>query len=205
MIVRVEIGRFLTVVSDPEERIVFDSEQKKYHLLRESAARLWDQVSNGGDYELEAADEAGPGEDAIALLIEAGLIRAVGEEPVVESARVSRRTWMRKTGQATAAALVLPLVATISTPGMVLGQRVRSTQSTLMSGDNWDPSPNGGGGSGGSGGSKGGGGSGGSKGGGGSGGSKGGGSGGSKGGGGSGGSKGGGGSGGSKGSGGGGW
>ncbi len=48
MNVRVDENRFLSVACEPEERVVFDRQEKQYHLLRESAARLWDEIGEAG-------------------------------------------------------------------------------------------------------------------------------------------------------------
>ncbi|HEY7472427.1 MAG TPA: hypothetical protein VIE68_08785 [Gemmatimonadota bacterium] len=118
MNVRVDPNRFLSVVCEPEERIVFDRKEAKYHLLRESAARLWDEICEGGTFEV--ASVVAEGEDPVALLAEAGLL---GIEAVpVSGERITRRVWLRRTGKVSAAAIVLPLVATITTPNFGLGQ-----------------------------------------------------------------------------------
>jgi hypothetical protein len=118
MNVRVEENRFLSVPCEPEERIVFDRQEKKYHLLRQSAARLWDEIGEGGAFDLAAVTSEA--DDPIAQLVDAGLISI---EPDQSAPRgVTRRVWLTRTGKASAAALVLPLVATIATPRFVLGQ-----------------------------------------------------------------------------------
>lgn len=71
MKILVDAGRFLSVPCDSEEYLVFDREERKYHLLRESAARLWDQIQAGGHFDLEGVEEAA---DPVALLSEFGLI-----------------------------------------------------------------------------------------------------------------------------------
>jgi hypothetical protein len=116
--VRVEPNRFLSVACEPDERIVFDRKETKYHLLRDSAARLWDEICEGGTFEV--APVAAEAEDPIALLVEAGLIGV--EAGPVAGEGITRRVWLRRTGKASAAAVVLPLIATISTPRLGLGQ-----------------------------------------------------------------------------------
>ena len=114
--VHVERNRFLSVACEPGERIVFDRKETRYHLLRDSAARLWDEIGEGGTFELSPPDP--DAEDPLTLLMEAGLVgpaAAAGEE-------LTRRVWLRRTGKASAAAIVLPLVATISAPQLALGQ-----------------------------------------------------------------------------------
>lgn len=118
MNVRVEENRFLSVPCEPDERIVFDRKETKYHLLRDSAARLWDEICEGGTFEVAATP--GEGQDPVALLAEAGLV-GIEEDPL-SSEGITRRVWLRRTGKVSAAAVVLPLVASISTPRMVLGQ-----------------------------------------------------------------------------------
>ena len=117
MNVRVEPNRFLSVACDPDERIVFDRKETKYHLLRDSAARLWDEICEGGTFEV--APVATEGEDPIAMLADAGLL---GFDETVPSEGITRRVWLRRTGKVSAAAMVLPIVATISTPTLSLGQ-----------------------------------------------------------------------------------
>ncbi|HET6617275.1 MAG TPA: hypothetical protein VFH69_05650 [Gemmatimonadota bacterium] len=117
MNVRVEPNRFLSVACDPDERIVFDRKETTYHLLRDSAARLWDEICEGGTFEV--APVATEGEDPIAMLAEAGLL---GVEESASSEGITRRVWLRRTGKVSAAAMVLPLVATITTPTLSLGQ-----------------------------------------------------------------------------------
>ena len=118
MNVRVDENRFLSVSCEPEERVVFDRQEKKYHLLRQSAARLWDEIGEGGAFDLAAVTSEA--DDPIGQLVAAGLISI---EPDQSAPRgVTRRVWLTRTGKASAAALVLPLVATIATPQFVLGQ-----------------------------------------------------------------------------------
>jgi len=116
--VRVDENRFLSVACEPEERVVFDRQETKYHLLRDAAARLWDEIGEGGSFDL--ASVVSETEDPIAQLVEAGLLSV---EPGQTAARgISRRVWLTRTGKASAAAVVLPLVATIATPRFALGQ-----------------------------------------------------------------------------------
>jgi hypothetical protein len=117
MNVRVEPNRFLSVVCEPDERIVFDRKETKYHLLRDSAARLWDDICDGGTFEVSA--NPSEEQDPVALLAEAGLI---GIDEAVSSEGITRRVWLRRTGKVSAAAVVLPLVASITTPRLALGQ-----------------------------------------------------------------------------------
>jgi hypothetical protein len=120
MNVRVDENRFLSVSCEPEERVVFDRQEKKYHLLRQSAARLWDEIGEGGAFDLAAVTSEA--DDPIGQLVAAGLISI---EPDQSAPRgVTRRVWLTRTGKASAAALVLPLVATIATPQLVLGQEL---------------------------------------------------------------------------------
>lgn len=116
MNVRVEPNRFLSVSCEPDERIVFDRKETKYHLLRESAARLWDDICEGGTFEVAAGPD---GNEPLTLLAEAGLI---GIDDDASSEGITRRVWLRRTGKVSAAAVVLPLVASITTPRLVLGQ-----------------------------------------------------------------------------------
>jgi hypothetical protein len=122
MNVSVEVGRFLSVTCDPDERIVFDRREDKYHLLRQSAARLWDEIGEGGTFDVEAVGDEPEG-DPIAQLRDAGIIE-IAASPGADGRgdRISRRSWMSRTGKVTAAAIVLPLVATISSPSLILGQ-----------------------------------------------------------------------------------
>lgn len=116
MNVHVERNRFLSVACEPGERIVFDRKEARYHLLRDTAARLWDEIGEGGTFELTPSETGA--EDPVSLLIDAGLL-----EPTAAAGEgVTRRVWLRRTGKASAAALVLPLVATISAPQLALGQ-----------------------------------------------------------------------------------
>jgi hypothetical protein len=118
MNVRVDENRFLSVPCEPEERVVFDRQEKKYHLLREAAARLWDEIGEGGAFDL--ATVTSEAEDPLAQLVDAGLVSI---EPDQSAPRgITRRVWLTRTGKASAAAIVLPLVATIATPRFVLGQ-----------------------------------------------------------------------------------
>ena len=126
MNVRVEPNRFLSVACDPDERIVFDRKETRYHLLRDSAARLWDEICDGGTFEV--APVATEGEDPIAMLAEAGLL---GVEEAVSSEGITRRVWLRRTGKVSAAAMVLPIVATITTPTLSLGQTEASVEEGL--------------------------------------------------------------------------
>lgn len=118
MNVRVEPNRFLSVACEPDERIVFDRKETKYHLLRESAARLWDDICDGGTFDVSS--NPSEGQDPVALLAEAGLIGI--DEDAVPSEGITRRVWLRRTGKVSAAAVVLPLVASITTPRLALGQ-----------------------------------------------------------------------------------
>ena len=118
MNVRVEENRFLSVACEPDERIVFDRKETRYHLLRDSAARLWDEICEGGTFEVAAP--SGEGQDPVTLLAEAGLVGI--EDDTLPSEGITRRIWLRRTGKVSAAAVVLPLVASISTPRLVLGQ-----------------------------------------------------------------------------------
>ena len=116
MNVRVEPNRFLSVACEPDERIVFDRKETKYHLLRDSAARLWADICEGGTFEVAAGPD---GNEPLTLLAEAGLI---GIDEDASSEGITRRVWLRRTGKVSAAAVVLPLVASITTPRLVLGQ-----------------------------------------------------------------------------------
>ncbi|HJU85968.1 MAG TPA: hypothetical protein VJ788_01195 [Gemmatimonadota bacterium] len=118
MNVRVDENRFLSVTCEPEERVVFDRQEKKYHLLRQSAARLWDEIGEGGAFDLAAVTS--DADDPIAQLVDAGLISIEPDQSVPRG--LTRRVWLTRTGKASAAALVLPLVASIATPQLVLGQ-----------------------------------------------------------------------------------
>lgn len=118
MNVRVDENRFLSVACEPEERVVFDRQETKYHLLRDAAARLWDEIGEGGSFDL--ASVVSETEDPIAQLVEAGLISVEPGQAAVRG--ISRRVWLTRTGKASAAAVVLPLVATIATPRFALGQ-----------------------------------------------------------------------------------
>lgn len=118
MNVRVDENRFLSVACEPEERVVFDRQETKYHLLRDAAARLWDEIGEGGYFDL--ASVVSETEDPIAQLVEAGLISVEPGQAAVRG--ISRRVWLTRTGKASAAAVVLPLVATIATPRFALGQ-----------------------------------------------------------------------------------
>lgn len=120
MNVRVDENRFLSVACEPEERVVFDRLEKKYHLLRESAARLWDEIGEGGAFDL--ATVTSEEDNPIAPLVEAGLVSIDADQSAARA--ISRRVWLARTGKASAAAIVLPLVATIATPRFVLGQDV---------------------------------------------------------------------------------
>lgn len=123
MNVKVEPNRFLSVACDPDERIVFDRQETTYHLLRDSAARLWDEICEGGTFEV--APVATEGEDPVAKLAEAGLLGVV---EAATSEGLTRRVWLRRTGKVSAAAMVLPLVATITTPRLGLGQTDASVE-----------------------------------------------------------------------------
>lgn len=118
MHVRVDPNRFLSVTCEPDERIVFDRQETKYHLLRDSAARLWDEICEGGTFEIAATPAEG--QDPVALLAEAGLVGFA--EDGIEG--ITRRVWLRRTGKVSAAAFMLPLVASISAPRLALGQDV---------------------------------------------------------------------------------
>jgi hypothetical protein len=120
MNVRVDEDRYLSVVCEPEERVVFDRQEKKYHLLRESAARLWDEIGEGGAFDL--ATVTSEEDNPIAQLVEAGLVSIDADQSAART--ISRRVWLARTGKASAAAVVLPLVATIASPRFVLGQDV---------------------------------------------------------------------------------
>lgn len=120
MNVRVDEDRYLSVVCEPEERVVFDRQEKKYHLLRESAARLWDEIGEGGAFDL--ATVTSEEDNPIAQLVEAGLVSIDADQSAART--ISRRVWLARTGKASAAAVVLPLVATIVSPRFVLGQDV---------------------------------------------------------------------------------
>lgn len=142
MNVRVDVGRFLSVACDPEERIVFDRQENKYHLLRESAARLWDEIGEGGTFALEATESETPEADPIAQLREAGILE-IAEPPVAEDPanRISRRSWMGRTGKVAAAAVVLPLVATVTSPSLILGNSedsVTDMQCSLINAESSD-------------------------------------------------------------------
>jgi hypothetical protein len=118
MRVRVEEGRFLSVSCAADERIVFDRRETKYHLLRGAAARLWDEIGLGGSFDVGTT--LWETEDPLAELADAGLI--AHEEDPAGSRPITRRVWLTRTGKASAAAVVLPLVATIVTPRLALGQ-----------------------------------------------------------------------------------
>jgi hypothetical protein len=127
MNVHVDAGRFLSVASDPEERIVFDRRTNRYHLLRDSAARLWDEIGEGGTFDVETADDARE-TDPVAQLREAGIVEIADAD--AKGDRISRRSWMRRTGTFAAAAIALPLVATVTSPRLVLGQDDSGTPGT---------------------------------------------------------------------------
>ncbi len=118
MRVRVEEGRFLSVTCASDERIVFDRRETKYHLLRGAAARLWDEIGPGGSFDVGTT--LWETEDPLAELAGAGLIST--EEAPADSCPITRRVWLTRTGKASAAAVILPLVATIVTPRLALGQ-----------------------------------------------------------------------------------
>ena len=120
MNVRVDENRFLSVACEPEERVVFDRLEKKYHLLRESAARLWDEIGEGGAFDL--ATVTSEEDNPIAPLVDAGLVSIDADQSAARA--ITRRVWLTRTGKASAAAIVLPLVATIATPRFALGQDV---------------------------------------------------------------------------------
>ena len=120
MNVRVDEDRYLSVACEPEERVVFDRQEKKYHLLRESAARLWDEIGEGGAFDL--ATVTSEEDNPITQLVEAGLVSIDADQSAART--ISRRVWLARTGKASAAAIVLPLVATIASPRFVLGQDV---------------------------------------------------------------------------------
>lgn len=107
MKVLVDSGRFLTVPCDSEEYLVFDRREGKYHLLRESAARLWHRIQDGGRFELEGAEEEA---DPIGLLSEAGLVEVVAELAGAPASLISRREWIGPIKLAAASAM-LPLAA----------------------------------------------------------------------------------------------
>lgn len=75
MRVSVEEGRFISLPCDPIERIVFDRQAGTFHLLRSSAARLWEEIEAGGLFDLE--DAAGPDDETppLSILAEAGLVQ----------------------------------------------------------------------------------------------------------------------------------
>lgn len=118
MNVRVDENRFLSVACEPEERVVFDRQEKQYHLLRESAARLWDEIGEGGAFDL--ATVTSEEDNPIAQLVAAGLVSIDADQSAARG--ITRRVWLTRTGKASAAAIVLPLVATIATPRFALGQ-----------------------------------------------------------------------------------
>jgi hypothetical protein len=86
MKVRVEIGRFLSVPCDDREYLVFDRKEGKYHLLPESAARLWERIQEGGRFELGPGDEPEP----LGMLVEVGLVEVPqrATDPARKSAKV---------------------------------------------------------------------------------------------------------------------
>jgi hypothetical protein len=137
MNVRVEENRFLSVACEPDERIVFDRKETRYHLLRDSAARLWDEICEGGTFEVAATP--GEGQNPVVLLAEAGLVGI--EDDTLPSEGITRRVWLSRTGKVSAAAVVLPLVASISTPRLVLGQEPSLEEETadLVEQTNSDP------------------------------------------------------------------
>lgn len=118
MNVRVDENRFLSVACEPEERVVFDRQEKQYHLLRESAARLWDEIGEGGAFDL--ATVTSEEDNPIAQLVAAGLVSIDADQSAARG--ITRRVWLTRTGKVSAAAIVLPLVATIATPQFALGQ-----------------------------------------------------------------------------------
>jgi len=118
MHVRVEASRFLSVTCEPDERVVFDRRETKYHLLRGAAARLWDEIGPGGTFDVGTSLREA--EDPIAELVNAGLVSM--EAPPADPHPITRRVWLTRTGKASAAAIVLPLVATIVPPRLALGQ-----------------------------------------------------------------------------------
>jgi hypothetical protein len=118
MHVRVDEGRFLSVTCEPDERVVFDRRETKYHLLRGAAARLWDEIGPGGSFDVGTTLREA--EDPLAELVSAGLVSI--EALPADSPPITRRVWLTRTGKASAAAIVLPLVATIVPPRLALGQ-----------------------------------------------------------------------------------
>ena len=112
MRVLVDSGRFLSLPCDSEEYLVFDRKEGKYHLLRESAARLWNQIQDGGRFELEGEEE---GADPVGLLSEAGLVEVVEEFVEAPVSHISRREWIGRTSKLAATAAMLPLVASLGT------------------------------------------------------------------------------------------
>jgi hypothetical protein len=78
MNVYVDPSRFLSVPCDADERIVFDRREGRYHLLPESAARLWERVEGGGTFEVETTGAAGA-DDPVRFLESAGLLIVLPE------------------------------------------------------------------------------------------------------------------------------
>lgn len=64
----VDSERFLSLPCDSEEYLVFDRKEGRHHLLRDSAARLWHRIQDGGRFDLDGSEAA-----AADLLFEAGL------------------------------------------------------------------------------------------------------------------------------------
>lgn len=112
MNVYVDGSRFLSVPCEAQERIVFDRKDGKYHLLRESAARLWEQIEEGGVFELEVLPSTEGADDPVDLLKQAGLLEIVDGRAAVTptTPQISRRMWIGHTGKLAAVTAVLPLV-----------------------------------------------------------------------------------------------
>ena len=109
---KVESGEVDTVI------LAFADHYGRLHGKRFDVGFFVDEICEGGTFEVAQVSSEGP--DPISQLVEAGLI-GLETGPVGESG-MTRRVWLGRTGKASAAAVVLPLVATIVTPRLALGQ-----------------------------------------------------------------------------------
>lgn len=133
MTVWVDKNRFLGVACGAGETIVFDKDEEKYHLLRGSAAGIWEKIGEGGSFPIIELLPEPDGDCSAALeaLAQAQLIRfengseETAMDPTVGRAdrgAFNRREWLGLTGRAAATATLIPLVISLVAPTKVLAQ-----------------------------------------------------------------------------------
>ncbi len=109
----VQPGRYLMASCGPDERIVYDGQEERYHLITGTAAVLWDRIGKGGEFGPADLEPIHPESlrDAAVQLAQAGLLTLCG----MEGPSIPRRAWIGRASRLTAAAAI-PLVLSMPAP-----------------------------------------------------------------------------------------